>query len=417
MSLEKNQIETAVDSLVPEMQIFLSHLIQIPSESGKEARAMDYIYDYFSEIGTAECQKIALSNSLKNDADYSCPIEGIEYDGRYNIRVTRKDSRSGKKLLLNAHVDTVPPSEGMEMPYSGKIENGIVWGRGACDDKGSIAAIYLLFKTLEQLNVKLPIQLAAHLVVEEENGGNGSLAMARVGERADGCIIMEPTEAKVLSSVRGAVWFNIKFYGKAGHSGQAGKTQSALSMARETMNALEEYHKILLADSKGIDLFDKYQNPMPLTFGRLDAGNWPAAAPNFAILEGVLGFLPNKSKEQICDEFEQVLLNECECLNENNFNLTFTYKHGCSVVGAQSELPQSLLKAAKQCGHETQIDAMPASCDAWFYNNHLKIPTVVFGPGTLSVAHSKDEHIKLSEIADAVKVLVTFVLNYYGEIS
>jgi acetylornithine deacetylase/succinyl-diaminopimelate desuccinylase-like protein len=57
---------------------------------------------------------------------------------------------------------------------------------------------------------------------------------------------------------------------------------------------------------------------------------------------------------------------------------------------------------------------MPASCDAWFYNNQLNIPTVVYGPGTLKVAHSKEEYIKLNDIIDAAKVLLIFLQNFSG---
>jgi acetylornithine deacetylase len=359
---------------------------------------------------------------LKDDPDYSSPIEGLDYDGRYNIRADFKgsDSESSDKtdktgrLLFNAHIDTVPASEGMSEPYSGRIKDGVLYGRGACDDKWGIASIYILFKVIEQLGIKPGGRLMANIVVEEENGGNGSLAQIREGERADGCIVMEPTEGKILTSIRGAIWFKIQFTGKAGHSGQAGSTQSALTMARQAMDALEGYHENLLSESKGIKFFDDYQNPMPLTFGRLQAGNWPAAAPNYAVLEGVLGFLPNKTKEQVCDEFRDVLLNECDSLNENNFQIEFTYKHDCSVTDPEGKLPVSLLNACKQVGVKSRLDAMPASCDAWFYNNQLKIPTVVYGPGTLSVAHSKDEHIRINDIIECVKVMTRTVINFCG---
>jgi acetylornithine deacetylase len=267
---------------------------------------------------------------------------------------------------------------------------------------------------LEEFDINLPGDLVAHLVVEEENGGNGSLAMARTNEKADCCIVLEPTEFNVLTSIRGAVWFKIEFYGKAGHSGQANKTRSALLMAHNAIDVLTQYHKELLAASKGILLFDKYENPMPITFGKLYAGNWPASAPSMAVLEGVLGFLPNKTIEQICSEIKQALLNNCDKLNENDFNLSFTYRHNSSVVQQEQKFVQELLKANKAVGVNSLIDAMPASCDAWFYNNQLGIPTVVYGPGTLKVAHSKDEYIKLNDIVNAAKALLVFSMDYCG---
>lgn len=400
-----------IDKLLPEISEFLSKLLQFPSTPGNEQQTMEFLYQEFSKIKNIQAEKVFLSDKIKQDDDYSSPIPDLNYEGRFNIRILKKGTSSGKKILLNAHTDVVPASEGMQDAFSGKFENEIFYGRGACDDKGSVATIYFLFRMLEELKINLRGDLIAHLVVEEENGGNGSLAMARTDEKADCCIVLEPTEFNILTSIRGAVWFKIEFFGKAGHSGQANKTRSALLMAHIAITSLKEYHQQLLNSSKAIPLFDKYENPMPITFGKLQAGNWPASAPSAATLEGVLGFLPNKNKEQICDEIINILLKN---FNKEDFKLTFTYRHNCSITNPQQKFVQELLKANKAGGLKSVIDAMPASCDAWFYNNQLNIPTVVYGPGTLKVAHSKDEHIKLSDIVDAAKALLAFSIEYSG---
>lgn len=390
---------------------FLQGLVRIPSVSGQEAQAMDSLAEQFRRFDV-EIEKIPLSDSLKSDPDYSSPVPDITYDGRCNLRIVRKGLDRSKALLFNAHVDVVPPSEGMEDPYSGRVEDGILYGRGACDTKGPLSTLYCLLDLLEERQADPDCDLIFHLVVEEENGGNGTLAMARRGEKADGCIVLEPTEGRILTSVRGAVWFSIEFTGVAGHSGQAGRTRSALLMAHDAITCLTAYHRDLLASSKGIDLFDAYENPMPITFGRLTAGNWPASAPNRATLEGVLGFLPNKTKEEICREMEEALFGAG--LNPEDFKLTFTYRHDCSVTDPCGTLPRHLLECCMECGIPSKIDAMTASCDAWLYNNQLKIPTVVFGPGSLSVAHSKNEQIRTAEIGAAAEAIFKLVVNGKG---
>lgn len=390
---------------------FICELVRIPSTPGQEQAAMEYIEQQFAKMDI-DIERIALSDSIKQDPDYSSPIPDIKYDGRYNLRISKKGSKLGKKILFNAHVDVVPPSEGMDDPWSGRVEDGVIYGRGACDDKGSVAAIYTMFRMLESTGFDFAGEIVAHLVVEEENGGNGSLAMARTSEMADCCVVLEPTDYRILSSIRGAVWFKLLLKGKAGHSGQAGQTKSALLMAVEAIYILQKYHADLLANSKGFELFDKYENPMPITFGKLVSGNWPAAAPDKATVEGVLGFLPNKTKEQICDEMKTALIENGKLITKDSFELGFTYKHDCSVADVDSELVKKLLAANKECGFDVKLDGMTASCDAWFYNNQLGIPTVVYGPGTLKVAHSKDEQIKLEEIINSAKVLSRFVCDY-----
>jgi acetylornithine deacetylase len=275
-----------------------------------------------------------------------------------------------------------------------------------------VATFYLLLKLLDALKIKTAGDVVGHIVNEEENGGNGSLVMARTGEKADGCIVMEATEGKLFTSIRGAVWFKIIFHGKAGHSGQAAQTRSALLLARDAIGILEKYHADLLKSSRGFPLFDPYPNPMPITFGKMIAGNWPAAAPSRAQIEGVLGLLPNKTKEQVMEGMRQALDNDPALAG--NFELTFMYRHDSSVVEATHPFPQAVLMAARQAGTPLEISAMTASCDAWFYNNQLGIPTVVYGPGTLKFAHSKDEQIPLKEMANSAKVLATLVQNFCG---
>jgi acetylornithine deacetylase len=349
---------------------------------------------------------------LKKDPDYSDPVPDINYDGRFNLRVVRRGAGGGRKLIVNAHTDVVPPSEGMADPFCPRMENGIIFGRGACDDKGNVALFYLVLRVLDALGVKLRGDLVGHLVVEEENGGNGSLAMARTGEMADGCVVLESSEGKLITASRGAVWFRLTLNGRAGHSGQAGQTHSALLMARDAITVLEKYHAGLLAASRGDPLFDVFPDPMPITFGRLQAGNWPAAAPSRAVMEGVLGFLPNRTKEQVCAGLREALARECDEYFTRNFQLSFMYRHDSSVVDPNHALPQAFLASARRVGAPVEIGAMAASCDAWFYNNQLAIPTVLFGAGNLRTAHSKDEQLSLRDLAEAARTLTAFVQDY-----
>ena len=375
---------------------------------------MAFVEDRTNDLAV-EVERVPLSDAIRSDPDYSDPIPDLRYDGRFNLRLSRKGRGGGRTLLINTHTDVVPPSEGMADPWSGRCEDGVVWGRGACDAKGQVATIYLALKALDALGVRLGGDLIVHLVVEEENGGNGTLAMARRGERADGCVVMEPSDGRLYTSIRGAVWFRLVLTGRAGHSGQAGVTRSALLMARDAIAILERYHADLLPGSRGFALFDGYPNPMPITFGRLNAGNWPASAPSVAVLEGVLGLLPNKTSRQVCEEMTQALRNCGDEYLTGHFDLHFMYRHDSSVLDPNHDLPATMLQAARAAGQPLTVAGMTASCDAWMYNNQLGIPTVVWGPGTLAVAHSKDEHIRVADVAAAAAVLASTIVAWCGE--
>ncbi|HUJ24244.1 MAG TPA: M20/M25/M40 family metallo-hydrolase [Bryobacteraceae bacterium] len=405
-------LQQAVDSVRGETQRFLCDLIRLPSLPGNEMEAVECAARSFA--GVAEVERIPLSNEIRRDEDYADPVPDLQYDGRSNLRLRVPGAAGGRSLLFNTHLDVVPASEGQERPFDPVAESGIVRGRGACDAKGQAATIFAAFAALRRMKVTLDCDLIAHLVVEEEVGGNGTLAMVRKGERADACIVMEPTELRILSSVRGAVWFRVICTGKPGHSGRAGDTVSALKMAIRVIEILERFHARLLASSRGIALFDQHPNPMPITFGKLQAGNWPASAPAQAVIEGVLGLLPNKTRYQVMEEMRQAILDEADAWLREHFALEFMYRHDSHVLDPAHPLATGLAESCRQAGLAGEIGAMTASCDSWFYNNQLKIPTVVFGPGSLSVAHSREEHIRLDDICKAAVALLQFGQNWCG---
>src|ERR1039458_6866378 len=108
--MNERSISNVVQDLLPSASQLLCDLIRFPSTSGKEQDAMAYLYGAFGKLD-AQVEKMALSDELRADPDYSDPIPGIRYDGRFNLRVRRAGAGSGKTVILNTHVDVVPPSE------------------------------------------------------------------------------------------------------------------------------------------------------------------------------------------------------------------------------------------------------------------------------------------------------------------
>ena len=365
------------DAYLPETVDFLKQLIRFPSLSGKEKEVIQFMYQTFCPLAD-EVDLIPLSDELLQDPEYSSPIPGIKYEGRHYLRLKIQGTGSGRSIIFNAHADVVPPSSQKTNQYEPYQKNGAIYGRGACDDKGQIATLYLLLKILKEQKRSFKGDIIIHLVVEEENGGNGTLAAIKSGDRADAVIVLESTAMKILPYVRGAVWFRIKCFGKSGHSGSSGKTANALKMTVQVMEILENYYKKLLSESKGIPLFTEFENPMPLTFGKLHAGTWPATIADQAVLEGVLGFLPNKNRFDIMHEIENEIIQKGDEILRKNFELEFTYRHDAHTLDITHPLVTVLSEACTQAGEKSQISAMVASCDSWFYSKLLNIPTVVF---------------------------------------
>jgi len=409
--MSRSRLRQAITNHLPAAQSLLCDLLHFESTPGNEREAMQYLANAFAAVAP-EVERVPLPANLGTDPDYSDPVPDLTYDGHFNVRVRLPGSGGGRSVIFTTHADVVPASQGQERPFDPVVQDGVVYGRGACDAKGQIACLYLLLSALKEVGSPLPGDVILHLVVEEEVGGNGSLAMVRRGERADACIVMEPTAYTLFPSVRGAVWFRGTCHGRAGHSGRAGDTVSALKMAVRVMEILEGYHARLLASSKGIPLFDQFPNPMPITFGKLRAGDWPATAPSQATIEGVLGLLPNKTWKHVTEEMRQAILDEGDEYLREHFDLTFMYRHDAHVLDPRHPLVTALLATCGELDLPTEVTAMTASCDSWFYNNQLNIPTVVFGCGTLKYAHSNQEQIAMEEIAKGAEVLGRFLQRW-----
>jgi acetylornithine deacetylase len=387
---------------------FLMDLIAIPSTRGNEADAARYVYEAFKPL-VDRAELLPIDDSIMQDPHYDFPLPGFSYKDSFNVECFIRGKNPDKTVLFNAHLDVVPPSEGQLDPFIPKYENGIVFGRGACDDKGPLAALYALALLLKDENIQPDCNLIFHFVVEEENGGNGTLAMVRRGVAADAAIVLEGTNFVIHPAVRGAVWFTLEVFGRESHSGNAKNRISAIDKAMQAIQILKQYHQEVLAASKGIPLFDLYEDPMPLTIGQFNAGVWPASVPNKAVLKGLMGFLPNMNKKQIQEGIHNALVTQGDEWLRENFKLEFNMLNNDGyMISLEDPVVQSLSSSLKEFGFSAEIKAMTASCDAWFYNNLANIPTVVFGPGSLIHAHARDEQIKLDDVLLSAQILQSF---------
>lgn len=134
---------------------------------------------------------------LKKHPSYHCDRES--FIGSPNLVAVLKGSGEGKSIILNGHIDVVPEGNRLDWsdsPYSGKVKDGKIYGRGTTDMKGGNVALLMAIEALVKNNVKLKGDVIFQSVIEEESGGAGTLAAFLRGYKADGAIIPEPTNLK-----------------------------------------------------------------------------------------------------------------------------------------------------------------------------------------------------------------------------
>jgi acetylornithine deacetylase len=416
MAVDERIVRRAIDLLAGESTEFLCDMIRIPSTRGNEGPVNRLVAERMKGLCT-DVELMQIPETFKDDPLYSWPLPGLTYENTQNLRLTLAGAspKTGRSLILNAHSDVVPPSKNQENAFQPTVRDGVVYGRGACDDKGQIAVIHLLLSALKMMKLRPRGAVTVDIVVEEENGGNGTLFMTRRPVQADGAIVMEASERKVFTAVRGAVWFEVICRGRPGHSGRASDVVSALKEAVKAMGILEEYHDRLLASSRGFNpLFDAYENPMPVTFGMLQAGDWPATAPALASVKGVFGFLPNTNVSAVQQGMIDAIRNSPHQYLRENCEIHFTMLNNeGNELPVDHPLVQELMAAAADTDVPMQISAMTAACDAWRYSQ-MNIPTVVMGAGSLKYAHSNEEQIAAAEIKETARVLFRFLERWCG---
>ncbi len=409
MALDKSAAAAAVAQNLNAAGELLARLIEFPSTRGNEREVGAYLRERIAPL-VDRAELVPVPDALQNDPDYSFRLPGFHYGGAANVRARLAGARGGRSLAFNTHLDVVPATAGDEAAFLPRIEKGSVFGRGACDAKGQVATLWLMAKALRDLGLQTGGDVTIDFVVEEECGGNGALLVVRNGLRADAAVVLEPTELHVVHLVRGAVWFTVETRGRAGHSGSPGTTVSALKEAVKAMAAIETVREDCLAVSRReVAKIADHPNPMPCTFGMLHAGNWPAAAPAEAVLKGVFGFLPPFDRKEIQARLRAAIAPlpaeiKFDMLNSNS-----------SFLPEDHPLTQGLLKAVRAAGPpDARPEFMNASCDAWRYSDQLGIPTVVFGPGSISTAHSARETIALDDIGRAATALLYFLDDWSG---
>lgn len=408
IKMDKTRLQDALIENVPETVELLSRLIAFPTVRGQGREIGPYLEERMGPLGDS-AGLIPLPDSLADDPDFTFKLLDSSLAGLANFRVFLAGAGGGKSLALNTHMDVVPPSPGQSDAFNPRVENGTVFGRGACDAKGQIAILWLVLKTLRDLGLRPTGDLTADIVVEEESGGNGTLLVVRRCLYADGAVILEPTDLHVAHLVRGAVWFDVRTRGKAGHSGSPGTTISALKEAVRAMSRIEAVREELLAVSrKAVPKIAAHPDPMPCTFGVLNSGVWPAAAPSEAVLKGVFGFLPPFHRQEIQARLRQAVDSPAAEVRFNMLN------SDPSFVPEDHALVRLLLEAARECGLPSRPEFMNASCDSWRYSEQLRIPAVVFGGGSIATAHAVDEQIGLDDLRRAAETLILFIDKWSG---
>ena len=410
--VRRETLSRCIDADADLARNWLMQMIRYPSVQGHEQDMVAYTESLLGTLGLpAELREIP--GAIFDDPLYMHNEMEAPYDGRCNLLSLQPGDGSGKSLIVQTHLDVVPGDDwgGYEPAWDGEK----VTGRGSTDCKGQAVMILLALKALKENGYTPAGKLEVQFVIEEEPGGNGALSLIRQGCQADACIVCEASDLNVFPANRGAVWFTAKTTGVSTHMGRRHDGVNAIEKMMEAIKWMLVYEEELIAASKGNPLFDRYENPVQVCIGMIRAGQWPSKVPDECILEGGVGFLPNKTLDDVRAEFLAAIMRTDDEWLKTHFELTYPkLKKDAYEIDPKHPIVSTMHQSVLDCGRDSDVYGWNVSCDAALYAKVAGIPTVVYGPSDIIQAHGKDESIVFQDILDGAKALALAIQRWCG---
>ncbi|MFB9278479.1 M20 family metallopeptidase [Cohnella cellulosilytica] len=331
--------------------------------------------------------------------------------GRSNVLGRLPASEDGPMLLLEAHMDTVQTTGMTVDPFAGRIEDGRLYGRGACDTKASLAAMLVAVGTLGRSGGSLPTGVHLAAVVDEEVEYRGVSVLAgaiSAGRlRVDAAVVGEPTELHRVVAHKGCVRFHIEVRGMSGHSSEPAKGINAIQSMAEVLsflrNEIEPGYEALR---------HAWVGPPTHCVSEIVGGDAPNTIPGFCRVTVDRRTVPGEDPLAVRAALEERL----HGLARRTPGLSLTVGKPFIVDYAMEVDPRSPIVRRLEAATE-KFAAGKRNLGAAYGTDASKlarvgVPTVVFGPGSIAQAHTSDEWVSLAETRTAAATLLDLIVHY-----
>lgn len=372
--------------------ILLQELLKIKSVNNHEAQVADYIKLLFDQYPAAQVTEV----------NYA--------PGRSNLVITIHGDQPGKTLGLSGHLDVVSPgdiSAWHHPPFAGEMDTDNVYGRGASDMKGGLAAlIYVLLDLLaEKRSFAGTIRLFA--TVGEETGNYGAAQLTRQGfaDELDALIVAEPSNLQVEYTHRGVIDYEVSATGKAAHSANPAAGNNAIDQLFRFYEAITT----LMAPKTKVD---PVLGPLLHNVTQIAGGEQINSIPARARLYGNIRTTPLYPNQPLMAEIE-ALVAELNQQPENELQLTYHYPESPLPGNPQAPFVQLFRKVATHTlGHKVAVVGDSGATDASeFIRAAQKFPVVIFGPGNDS-GHQADEYVAIKDYIAAITIYQQVILQF-----
>lgn len=369
----------------------LREVIRIPSVSGNEAPLVEFVARWARARGVAVDVWQATEQELA--AYPEAKARHIPLAGRPTcvLKVRGTDNGSARSLLMNAHTDVVAAGDEGKWthgPFAGEVAGDRVYGRGACDTKGPmVSAIWALMMLAE--NPPAGDVMLELIPGEEDCVGLGTLTSVARGYRADGVVILEPTESLPRAASRAGLRFEITTLGKSVHGTVKWLGQDAIAGGQKLLGLLQTL-ETQYNDKHADELFASYPAARPLTVDTVRAGEWQGMIADRCLVAGYWDLLPGDDLNVWARRLESDLRTELG----DSFTIAFPERY----AGHRLEPTSGFCQAAEAAIGAIAWQGFNSGCEAGLRAGLQGSPTLVWGPGSLAQAHAPDEYVDFSDV-------------------
>ncbi len=345
-----------------------------------------------------ELRVVEFLSSLAAGAGLEVELRPV-FPGRPNLLVRLLPKGPVRQtLLLAPHSDTVGASDMPPELFQPRSQHGRIYGRGACDTKGSVAAMFCALRAVAGEGSRpVQTQIVLAVLVDEEQNQSGSRALSRSRFKADFAIVGEPTRLRVVTAHKGAAWLTLETRGRSAHGARPELGRNAVHEMAKVVDLLEGLYARRLRRRRHSLL-----GHPTINVGLIQGGRQANVVPDYCLIEVDRRTIPGETTAQVEREVRALLRQEGlrASLCDSKDGLP------CLPMETKVNLPwvQRLLALTGQ--------TRPAGVDFFSDASILArsgIPTVLFGPGDIAQAHTIDEWISLASLNRGTALLTSFL--------
>jgi succinyl-diaminopimelate desuccinylase len=389
MTLEYELLKMIKEEEVVEI---LKDLIRRPSQNppGNEKVVAEYIYKKMRDWG------------FKPKYVYEPEPE------RPSVVVVHSGKVGRPRLVLNGHIDVVPEGDlnGWSVqPFEGVVMENRVYGRGACDMKGGIAAAMMVAKIIKEHGIQLQGDLVLHFAMGEETGEAGTKSLLEMEYGGDWGIVLEPTALRVMTAEKGLAWYHFKVKGKPTHASRPERGVNAIEKSLKLISALNEYNDEINERIHPLCGKDRCSVTM------IKAGTKENIIPEHCWLAIDRRIIPGESVEQVDGEITSLI----QKLRKEDLNFKCEWKRVKVYESAEIPVDHKIAEVVRRNVKKiTGVTLEPAgttgSTDQRNFINDANIPAITWGPGW-GKSHEFDEFIEIRQVIDCVKILIISIIE------